>query len=55
MEGMRAEDVLDRDVLFTRNRLAKMLDEFHPSSRIFSATVKRLVRRLVVLEEALGM
>lgn len=32
--------------MFTVNMLATILDELHPSSAIFSATVERIFRRL---------
>lgn len=46
---------MSREILITDTTLATLLDEFHPASVVFSATVERLVRRLVVLEESMSV
>lgn len=55
MDGLRAENFMAREIMLTGVTLATMLDEFHPSTVVFSATVERLVRRLVVLEESMSV
>lgn len=52
---IRAENVLAREILLVETTLATMLEESHPAKVIFIATVKRLTRRLVILEESLNV
>lgn len=42
--GLKAENLLARKILMNDTTLATLLYEFHPTSVLFSATVKRLVR-----------
>lgn len=48
------DGLLAREIMCTGLALAALLDEFHPNPIIFSSGVERMVRRLVVIEEALG-
>lgn len=41
MEGIQAENLLARKIMFTGNTLATTVDELHPSSVILRATVKK--------------
>lgn len=55
MDGLKGENVLVREMMMTGTTLATLLDEFHPAAVVFSATVERLVRRLVVLKESMSV
>ena len=44
-----------REILSTGPVLAALMDEFHPENLLQSVAVERLVRRLVIYEEALSV
>lgn len=50
-----ADCYLAQEVLSTRKSLPAFLDYFHPHPIVFSAGVERLVRSLVITEEALSL
>lgn len=53
LQEKRAENFVARKIAFTGTTLATILDEFHPTAVVFSATVKNIVPILVLLEETL--
>lgn len=54
-DGMKAGKCIAREILFVGTTLATMLEKFHPARVTFSATMERLTRRLVILEESLNL
>lgn len=51
VEGEKEKCFVAREIMVIGSVLATMIDEFHPESVMFSETVERIVRRLLLLEE----